>query len=78
MAKLYARVDSDIRSGLGCRGNKRLEATILLNHTGGRSADGGVKLVATERGGRFTFKVTKLDPSGEELVYVTRFQRDGS
>ncbi len=76
MARLYCKVHSDIRAGLGCRGDKSMEVNLLFSHSGGRSADGGVKVCANATSGRFTFKITSLSEGKEVLVKTLHFPLD--
>jgi hypothetical protein len=76
MAKLYCKVASDIRAGLGCRGDKSMEASLLFSYSGGRSADGGIRVCVSESSGRFHYKITALLDGKETLVKNLVFPLD--
>jgi len=77
MAKLYAKVNSDIRAGLGCRGNKAMDVSLLFCYSGGRSADGGVRVIASESKVGYAYKIMRITDSGEELYGTLNFSREG-
>jgi hypothetical protein len=77
MAKLYTKVNSDIRAGLGCRGNKRMDASVFFCYSGGRSPDGGLRIEASETKGGYYYKVVQITKRGDELIYTINFDREG-
>jgi hypothetical protein len=50
MAKLYAKVDSDIRAGLGCRAKDRIKVTVFYNFDGRNEQDGELVVEAEHDG----------------------------
>ena len=78
MAKLYCKIDSDIRAGLGVRGDKRIEARVLFSHSGSRTADGGVRVIASAFGTGYKYKVMRIEKDGtEEVRGILTFNREG-
>ena len=77
MAKLYTKVNSDIRAGLGVRGNKNMDASLLFSYSGGRSADGGVRVIASESRGGYAYKIMRINQGSEELYGTLTFNREG-
>lgn len=77
MAKLYTKVNSDIRAGLGVRGDKNMDASLLFSYSGGRSADGGVRVIATATKGGYAYKIMRISGGSEELYGTITFKREG-
>ena len=75
MAKLYTKVTSDIRANLGIRGDKRMESSILFSHSGGRSADGGVRVIASATKTGYSYKILSIKDSIEEVYGVLNFEK---
>ncbi len=77
MAKLYTKVNSDIRAGLGVRGDKNMDASLLFSYSGGRSADGGVRVIATATKGGYAYKIMRISGGSEELYGTITFNQEG-
>lgn len=75
MAKLYTKVQSDIRAGVGCRGEKKMDSAVLFSYSGGRTPDGGVRVVASAFGKGYKFKIMRITPEGEELYGMLNFEK---
>ena len=77
MSRLYCKVNSDIRAGLGVRGNSRMDSSLLLNYSGARVADGGVRVIVSETKGGYAYKIMRIDPGVESLYGTLTFNKEG-
>ena len=75
MSKLYCKTDSDIRAGLGCRGERKMSTCILFAYNGGRTPDGGVRVIAEAFGTGYKYKIMRITPDGEELYGMLNFEK---
>ena len=77
MSTLYAKISSDIRAGLGCRGSKHMDVCLHFSRSGGRTSDGGVRVLASVTKDGYQYKVMKVTADGEELYGKLTFNREG-
>ena len=52
-----------------------MEANILFSHSGSRTADGGVKVIASSTRNGFMYKIVEIKDSHEKIVGVLNFEK---
>jgi hypothetical protein len=78
LSKLFVKVDSDIRSGLGCKGDKRIKTVISYNRTGERKSEGSVTVVAEHTGDQAVMGISARGSDGHMIhIAIITIDKEG-
>lgn len=78
MARLFGKIDSDIRLGVGCRGHTKLSTKALFSHTGKNEDDGGVLVDAKWADDAVYMDVTAVHKGKSSVIATIKFAKDGT
>jgi hypothetical protein len=54
-----------------------MDVSLLFCYSGGRTADGGIRVIVSETKVGYEYKIMKIKPEGEELYGTLTFNKGG-
>lgn len=76
MARLFGKIDSDIRLGVGCRGHTKITSKTLFSHTGKNEEDGGVIVDAVWALDKVTMWVFVREGGHDRQIAIVTFKNE--